>query len=58
MKLNQIKPTTISLALAALVMLSVGTYTENGGFQLAGVILMAVVLITGFKQARDKDRSE
>ena len=54
MHLSQIKPTTISLLLAALVMVVVGTYTDNGGFPLAGVILLVVVLITAFNQARDR----
>ena len=54
MQLSQIKPTTISLLLAALVMVVVGTYTDNGGFQLAGVILLVVVLITAFNQARER----
>ena len=58
MNLNKIKPSTVSLVLAGLVILSVGTYTENGGFQLAGVILLVVMLITGFNQARDKEGSE
>jgi ABC-type transport system involved in cytochrome bd biosynthesis fused ATPase/permease subunit len=54
MALRNIKPTTLALLLAALVMLAVGTYTDNGGFQLAGVILLVVVLITAFNQARDR----
>ena len=56
MQLSQIKTTTISLLLAALVMVVVGTYTDNGGFQLAGVILLVVVLITAFNQARDRGK--
>ena len=54
MQLSQIKPTTISLLLAALVMVVVGTYTDNGGFQLAGVILLVVASITAFNQARKR----
>ncbi len=57
MDLRQIRPTTISLLLAALVMAAVGTYTDNGGFQLAGVILLVVVLITAFNQARGRRNS-
>jgi len=57
MNLRQITPATISLLVAALVWLLVGTYTDNGGFQLAGVILLVVVLITAFNQARDRGKS-
>lgn len=55
MKLKQIKSGTVSLFVAALLMLATGTYTDNGGFQLAGVILLVVVLITAFNQARDRN---
>lgn len=55
MKLRQIKSSTVSLFVAALLMLATGTYTDNGGFQLAGVILLVVVLITAFNQARDRN---
>lgn len=55
MKLKQIKPSTVSLFVAALLMLATGTYTDNGGFQLAGIILLVVVLITAFNQARDRN---
>ncbi len=56
MQLSQIKPTTIALLLAALFMVVVGTYTDNGGFQLAGIILLVVVLITAFNQARQQGK--
>ena len=55
MKLRQIKSSTVSLFVAALLMLVTGTYTDNGGFQLAGAILLVVVLITAFNQARDRN---
>ena len=52
MQLRKIKPTTIALLLAALVVVVVGTYTDNGGFQLAGFIMLFVAFITAFNQAR------
>lgn len=52
MQLRQIKPTTIALLLAALFVVVVGTYTDNGGFQLAGFIMLIVAFITAFNQAR------
>ena len=54
MHLRQITPATIALLLSALVMVVVGTYTDNGGFQLAGVILLVVASITAFNQARKR----
>ena len=56
MHFRQITPATISLLMAALVMLAVGTYTDNGGFQLAGVILLVVVLIAAFNQVRGRGK--
>ena len=57
MHFRQIKPSTIALLVAALVMLAVGTYADNGGFKLAGIILLVVVLITEFNQARHQNKS-
>ena len=56
MQLSQIKPTTIALLLAALVMVVVGTYTDNGGFQLAGFILLFVAFVTAFNQAHGQGK--
>jgi len=52
MDFSRIRPSTIALALSAGVMLLVGTYTENGGFQLAGVLLAVVAAVVAFSQAR------
>ena len=47
-----IRPTTVALGVASGLMLLVGTYTDNGGFQLAGLIVGVVAVIVGFNQAR------
>lgn len=52
MNFKQITASTISLIVAAMLFLVVGTYTDNSGFQLAGGILLTVALITAFNQAR------
>jgi hypothetical protein len=36
-------------------MLLVGTYTENGGFQLAGAMLVVICLILALSQATSKN---
>ena len=58
MNLKQITSSTISLIVAAILLLVVGTYTENSGFQLAGAILLTITIITGFNQARKRDSSD
>lgn len=55
MDLSRIRPTTVSLALAAGVMLLVGSYTGNSGFQVAGLITATVAVIGAFNQARSPD---
>jgi hypothetical protein len=52
MDLSRIRPETVALAVAAALMLLVGTYTDNGGFQAAGVIVAVVATIVAFNQAR------
>jgi uncharacterized membrane protein len=52
--LSRIRPATIALIVAAIVMLLVGAYTENSGFQLAGLILGVVAVITALNQARSR----
>lgn len=54
MNLKNIKSTSYALFVAGIVMLLVGTYTENGGFQLAGGILLFVTLIIALGQATGK----
>jgi hypothetical protein len=58
MNLKQITSSTISLIVAAILLLVVGTYTENSGFQLAGAILLTITSITAFNQARKRDSSD
>ena len=58
MDLKQITSSTISLIVAAILLLVVGTYTENSGFQLAGAILFTITIITAFNQARKRDSSD
>lgn len=54
MKLTQIKSTTIALFVSGLFVLLVGRYTANGGFQLAGGIVLLVAAVRAFNQARQK----
>jgi uncharacterized membrane protein len=51
-KLGNIRSTTIALFVAALLFLVVGTYTENTGFQAAGLLLAFVTAIIAISQAR------
>jgi hypothetical protein len=57
MNLARIRLETVALAVSAGVMALVGTYTENSGFQWAGIILGVVVVITGANQANSRDAS-
>jgi hypothetical protein len=49
-----IRPSTVALAVAAGLMLLVGSYTDNTGFQVAGLIVGVVAVITGINQARSR----
>ena len=53
MKLKQIKSTTLALFVAGLLVLVAGTYTSNGGFQLAGGLVLLVAAILALNQARN-----
>lgn len=55
--MKRISPGTIALLVAALFVLITGIYTDNGGFQLAGGLLLVVGLVSAFNQARDRGRS-
>lgn len=57
MNLKQIKSGTISLLVAGVLMLVVGTYTANGGFQLAGGLLLVVTVILAISQAASRTDS-
>jgi hypothetical protein len=54
MNLKNIKSTTYALFVAGLVILLTGTYTDNGGFQLAGGMLIVITLIIALGQATSK----
>jgi len=58
MNLKQIKSSTLTLLVCGLLMLLVGTYTENGGFQLAGAMLVVICLILALSQATGKNGSD
>lgn len=57
MNLKQITSSTLALLVAAVFMLLTGVYTDNGGFQLAGALLLVVALILAFNQGRGRDNS-
>lgn len=54
MNLNQIKSSTIALLVAGVLIFVVGTYTTNGGFQLAGGMVLLVAIILAISQARSR----
>ncbi|MFC3715055.1 hypothetical protein ACFONC_02665 [Luteimonas soli] len=54
MNLKQIKSSTIALLVAGVLILSVGTYTTNGGFQLAGGLVLLVAIILAISQASNR----
>ena len=58
MNLKNIKSTTYALFVAALFVLLTGTYTDNGGFQLAGGMLIFVTLILALGQASGKKSAD
>jgi hypothetical protein len=54
MNLKQIKSSTIALLVAGVLILAVGTYTTNGGFQLAGGLVLLVAIILAISQASSR----
>jgi succinate-acetate transporter protein len=52
MEVSNIRSSTVALFLVTFLLLLVGTYTENAGFQWAGVLLGVVTAITAVNQAR------
>lgn len=58
MNLKKIKSTTYALLMAGLAMLLTGTYTDNGGFQLAGGMLIFITLIIALGQAGGSNPSD
>lgn len=57
MKRGNIRSTTSALLVAALLFLLVGTYTENAGFQAAGLLLVFVSPVIAINQARSGGNS-
>lgn len=55
MNLEPIKSRAVALLLCGLLFLLVGTYTDNGGFQLAGVLLLLVTAIRALSQASKRE---
>lgn len=51
MNLRQVRSGTFALFVAGVLVLLAGTYTENGGFQLAGGLFLLVSAILAFNQA-------
>ena len=54
MSLKKITPGTIALFVAALLILAVGTYTDNGGFQLAGGLVLVGAISLALSQAKKR----
>lgn len=54
MNLSQIKSGTIALSVAGVLILVVGIYTTNGGFQLAGGFILLVAVILAISQASSR----
>ena len=48
---RRITPGTLALVVAALLVLAVGLYTANGGFQLAGALILLVGIFLAITQA-------
>lgn len=53
MNLNRINPGTIALFVAGTFVFAVGRYTANGGFQLAGGLILLVAVILVLQQVRN-----
>jgi len=54
MNLKHIKSSTYAMLVGGLFVLGVGTYTDNGGFQLAGGILLVVAIIVALNDAASR----
>lgn len=55
MKLERISSATFALLVVALLVLAVGAYTSNGGFQLAGGLFLLVAVIRALGDLRRGD---
>ncbi len=50
---NPVSSAAIALIVAALLILLSGIYTDNGGFQLAGAIVLLVGVVLAIKELSD-----
>lgn len=57
MNLSRIRPTTVTLFLAAGFTYLVGSSTENSGFEFAGILLFVVAVIMAFNEANSRGAS-
>ena len=51
----RVNPRTIALLVTGLFILATGAYTDNGGFQLAGALVLLVGVLLGLNQAAGRD---
>lgn len=58
MNFKQIKSDSIGLFVGSIILFAVGSYTDNGGFQFAGGIMLVVATSLALNQAakRSDDR--
>jgi len=54
MHFKKIKSNSIGLLAGSILLLAVGAYSDNGGFQFAGGIMLVVALILAFNQASNE----
>lgn len=55
MSLKRITPGTIALFVAAFLILGVGTYTDNGGLQLAGGLVLVGAISLALSLAKKRN---
>jgi hypothetical protein len=58
MRLKNVKSNSYALLVASVVILLTGTYTDNGGFQLAGGIILLVGLLLALGQATGRNAGD
>ena len=57
MNLKKITAGTYAIFFVALLTFATGTYTDNSGFQFAGLLFLLVGLILAYNQSRNRDDS-
>ena len=53
MNLRKIRSSSVALLVAAAVVFGTGTYTQNGGFQVAGLLILVGGLALAYNQGRN-----